>query len=56
MKRGLYDTLERMCSDTDTIIIVQEQMDKFKTCAGLFGRSSATLTRDKKQPGEFICC
>ncbi|XP_050217659.1 uncharacterized protein LOC126668510 [Mercurialis annua] len=48
VKIGLYTTIEKMFSDIETRVKVDQQLEKFKRGEGLFGISMATSTRDKK--------
>ncbi|XP_028753001.1 uncharacterized protein LOC114712623 [Neltuma alba] len=47
---GLYETIERMIPDRKTRFLVDQQLEAFKSAKGLFGRSMAIDTRNKKQP------
>lgn len=51
VKRGLYQTIEKMYPDVESKIAIAEQIEKFRRAEGLFGVSMAVLTRDKTQPG-----
>ncbi|XP_028803194.1 uncharacterized protein LOC114758322 [Neltuma alba] len=46
---GLYETIEKMISDRKTRFLVDQQLEAFKSAKGLFGRSMAIDTRNKKQ-------
>ncbi|XP_028755565.1 uncharacterized protein LOC114714940 [Neltuma alba] len=47
---GLYETIERMIPDRKTRFLVDQQLEAFESAKGLFGRSMAIDTRNKKQP------
>jgi len=49
---GLYETIEKMIPDRRIRFQLDQQLDKFKRAQGLFGRSMAIDTRDKKHPGK----
>ncbi|XP_028793556.1 uncharacterized protein LOC114749230 [Neltuma alba] len=51
---GLYETIERMIPDRKTRFLVDQQLEAFKSAKGLFGRSMAIDTRNKKQPGTIL--
>lgn len=52
---GLHETIEKMIPDRRTRFTIDQQLDRFKTSKGLFGRSMAIDTRETKQPGELYC-
>lgn len=50
IKKGLYETIEKMCSTSDLRAKVDKQLDSFHNAKSLFGIDMAKQMRDKKQP------
>ena len=50
---GLYETIERMVPNRRTRFTLDQQLDRFKTTKGLFGKSMALDTRDKNNLVSF---
>lgn len=42
-----------MCTDLETRVKIDSQLEKFDKAEELFGYSMAIATRDKKQPSNF---
>lgn len=53
IKFDLYNSLGRMIPDDEEKVKIDLQMDRFKYAKGLFGFSTAVMTRTKKSPGQI---
>ena len=51
---GLHESIETIIPYKRTRFELDQQLDKFKKAQGLFGRSMALNTRDKKKPGKIF--
>ena len=54
IKKGLYETIEKMCSTPELRATVDRQLDMFHNAEKMFGMSMAIQMRDKKPPGKDL--
>ena len=54
IKRGLYETIQKMCQSPLERESIDKQLDLFHNAESMFGMDMAIQMRNKKQPGKNL--